>query len=191
METLTDHFSDAGRLGRAPPRQQQGEFLAAHAPCAMTGAFQQSGKGTQHVVAHGMAVAVVDLLEMVDVTHDHGAAGAPFARNRQIEALAVEQAGQTVALRSHAVGRDHAADHFDHQQERGQRRQNAGNEERRTLEGRGFHHRIMRTRLEQDQKERNTGQEYAGEPGERNDQADVHHMPLRGADQPDDAFRHR
>ena len=67
-------FGQAHAASHVRFRQDQQELLAAvahHAVDAMArGVAEQGGKGTQHVIASGMAVGVVDALEMVKIAQD-------------------------------------------------------------------------------------------------------------------------
>ena len=85
--------------------QQHGEFLAPQAAedvHVAEGGVAQVGDGLEHDVAHLVAVAVVDLLEVVDVEHEHreGAAVAVGAAELLLGALhemaAVIHAGEVV-----------------------------------------------------------------------------------------------
>ena len=90
----------------APARDQVG--VAQHLACGL-------GKGHQHLVAHLVAVPVIDLLEVVQVHQDHakGAAGEQGALVLLVQALlsieAAEQAGEGVvaghALQGQSSGR--------------------------------------------------------------------------------------
>ena len=90
-----------GQLGRtmansSPPTRA----TSVHRPHAVE---QRRGHGLEHQVAAGMAVGVVDALEVVDVQHQQqrrlaGAGHAvDLARQRQLEAAAVGQAGERIA----------------------------------------------------------------------------------------------
>src|SRR2546422_3203289 len=80
-----------------------GKFFAAVAADDIldaTGLHQQMGHVAQDLVAAGMAVAVVDLLEMVDVAHDAGQrlVAAPgegkFGREPLIEIRTIPEPGK-------------------------------------------------------------------------------------------------
>jgi hypothetical protein len=60
---------------------------------------QHAGQITQHIVAHVMAVIVVDRFEVVDV-HDHQAQGppCPVAHRLGQQAATVEQPGQRIDI---------------------------------------------------------------------------------------------
>ncbi len=96
-------FGDMHGVARRGSGKQQQEFLAAEAhrvvACAQAAA-QGRRDGSNHGVAEGVAVAVVDALEMVDVDHRHAqrqrsVVAADFGQTG-VEAAPVPQLGQRV-----------------------------------------------------------------------------------------------
>ena len=105
----------AGR-GAVGARQQHGKFLAAQAAYEFMRAqrLRQAGRDfLQHPVASGMAVAVVGVLEVVQVQHQHGArlVLALQALQRALSALqkagACQQAGQRIVVHCMAQFAEH------------------------------------------------------------------------------------
>ncbi len=99
-------FCGAAGTGQRGIHQQQQKLFAAQAEQVVAAARvvrEQAGHLLQHHVARFVAVAVVDLLEVVDVDGQHGKAGAVAARvvhrfaQHHGQELAVEQAGEHVA----------------------------------------------------------------------------------------------
>ena len=73
--------------------------------------LQQRAEGGEHGVAAGVAVAVVDVLEAVEVEQQDGVAG-PQALQRGHAVAAVADAGQVVAHRLLAQAGGRAGDHL-------------------------------------------------------------------------------
>ena len=70
----SDAFSDHGRSGRVSGRQDGDELLAADACAEITGAQFAAHclrERHQYVVADGMAVAIIDALEVIEVEREH------------------------------------------------------------------------------------------------------------------------
>ena len=98
-------ISTSGRIGQ--------EFLAADARHQVEIAHmarQAVGEFLQHHVTGGMAIGVVDLLEVIDIEHQHGEDLFLLARARDQplqmphDIAAVEQAGQRVGQRHRQAG---------------------------------------------------------------------------------------
>ena len=121
--------------------QQDGELVAAAAPGAPAVAHDLGdplAERAQRLVAGGVTVAVVDLLEQVDVGHDRGEGPAGGARARvgllaePAHLLVVVLAGQAVALGLPAVApalAEGAAQEAGQQQHRRQQRHHAQQQE--------------------------------------------------------------
>ena len=100
---LADALRHGGRLGRWHVAQVDGEFLATQPPAqiiAANGGAQAVRDCLEHAIAHGMAIAVIDRLEMIDIDQQAGAGLAvllllqPTQKGRP-----VEQAGHLVHFR--------------------------------------------------------------------------------------------
>ena len=91
------------RLGGLHPRQHEHELLATESADRVRLAHDRAqalGGGGQHAVALGMAVAVVDALEVIEVEH-HDAHGGGRLQGRSqllLRAAVVEQPGEPVRL---------------------------------------------------------------------------------------------
>ncbi len=123
------------RRGQFGLRQKHQKLLAAHARhmIARPRAFaQQRGQAGQHPVAHGVAVFVVDALEMIDVDHQHAkrqvfvAVRRPFALQQLLRGPPVEQPGERVFQRqivqsAYQPGHQHTA--VDQAEKRGDEQQ--------------------------------------------------------------------
>jgi len=78
--------------------------MARHDVVLARGGAQHFGHPLQHMVAFGVAVAVVYLLEMIEVDHQQGGAflaamrGAQHLRGQLVKGAPVEQAGEAVAV---------------------------------------------------------------------------------------------
>ena len=105
--TVTMASRDDDRLRLALGGEQDGELVAAQAPEDVglaQAVAQRAGAGDDELVARGVAEAVVDRLEAVEVEHEQRALGAvaPAARDvlgqRAIDAAAVEQPGERVVI---------------------------------------------------------------------------------------------
>ena len=104
-------FGPGQRIGLGAVRHQHQQFLAAIAAGDIHAAqlgHQQRAHLAQHRIAGGMAVAVVDQLEMVEVDQQDGdRRAAPLRMGDQagqslLQEAAVVEAGQIVAQRHHA-----------------------------------------------------------------------------------------
>ena len=110
-ELLADLINDAQGLLATAVRQHRHKFLAAIAAQAVDTAqalAQQVGQGADDVVANGVAMAVVDLLEVIDIQHHHAgrlaiALGAfLFDDHLLLDIGVLEQPGQAVARKGSA-----------------------------------------------------------------------------------------
>jgi hypothetical protein len=88
-------------LGRAGVGQQRAEFLAAE-PADQVIA-QQPAQGGEHGVAGEVAVAVVDLLEVVDAQHGQGERGCDGTLAQQSRVRITSSAGGVYRVRSKPV----------------------------------------------------------------------------------------
>ncbi|MNT76826.1 hypothetical protein D3C72_2158780 [compost metagenome] len=73
-DVVDDALGQVQRLVQPQPRQQQAEFLAADAAGDIAFAqhfFQRVAQRGQHQIAGVVAVAIVDLLEVVEVQHQY------------------------------------------------------------------------------------------------------------------------
>ncbi len=89
-------------------RQEHGELIAAHAECPIRQperAGEQPAESTQHPIAAGVAAAVVDCLELVQVDQEQGERhvvaqrGGDLAPELLVERSMVAQAGQRIPKR--------------------------------------------------------------------------------------------
>jgi hypothetical protein len=94
------------RVGVGDPLQQHAELVAAEAGRGVgraQAALEAPGRGHQQLVAGGVAEAVVDVLEVVQVDEQHGQVARPGAGQGVLDPLgeqgAVGQAGQPVVER--------------------------------------------------------------------------------------------
>ncbi|MNT51325.1 hypothetical protein D3C72_1882870 [compost metagenome] len=137
-DRLAQALRDPHRIGQAGLRQHHGELFAAKARGQVEDAqraVQDLRQRAQHAVAAGVAPAVVDLLEEIDIDHQHRQRGtatllAPgLAPEAGAEIPAVGQACERILLRQYLQLlaqrkvvieqlRDHA--HRDPQQQRQQ-----------------------------------------------------------------------
>ena len=108
-DALTQGLGYQGGPLQVGLRKHDGELFAAIARCEIGGTPRNAGEHArnpfQALVAAQMPVAIVELLEMVDVRHDQRqwraipAAAAKLLVEHFIEAPAVAQAGQAVDRR--------------------------------------------------------------------------------------------
>ena len=107
-EALLYALRKASRAVEFGGSEQDRELLAAYAPrkvaCAQLRA-QDFGEMAQHLVADRVAPAVVDRLEVVEIAHHHGRAGAAIAHMRELrrdtchEMAAVRQLREAIGAR--------------------------------------------------------------------------------------------
>ena len=107
LDRLAQAFGQGMGFAKGGFRQQQEKLFTAPACAQVAGAAaacQQAGHRLQGLVAEVVAILVVEALEVIEVEHDQGQrpliaqAGAPQRRGLLIEATAVEQRGQRIAL---------------------------------------------------------------------------------------------
>ena len=110
-ERLVEGVEDAGRdpaggVDVGDPLQQHGELVPAQAGRGVAGAqasLEPPGRGHQQLVAGGVAEAVVDVLEVVQVDEQHGQVGLVGTGQGVLDPLGeqgpVGQAGQAVVER--------------------------------------------------------------------------------------------
>lgn len=95
-----------GVVLRVPPRQYHAELVAADAearPVIPIRAADATGNRPQAGVAHQVPMAVVDVLEAVNVEHQDGSRHAQ-ARQIMLVAQAVDKLRQPVGLQHHVAG---------------------------------------------------------------------------------------
>ena len=107
LELPTEAFGELHGAIEIGARQEGRQLLAAEpgAEIGFTQAEPQAiGSTPQRRVAGRMAVAVIDLLEVIQIDHDHGAGQAVPARQRQFsghagkEAATIGQPGQRIQI---------------------------------------------------------------------------------------------